>query len=124
MPWILAALLLAGLVLPEQSALGGEAGSPDFDALYSGSLTAGAAEDEKPALEDLDLSLQSVLEGLTPDIETAAPAPAAPPAQLAEGSADRRTWWVVPILPKRHGDEDMSLLQELTPLGVGIVRRF
>jgi len=123
----LAVALAALLALPGRDALGDEVALENFENLYNDGLSVDGASGKGPALGALDLSLGTDFDGLTPDIEMPEPAlvpDVAPPARAADRKASQGTWQVVPMLPKRNSDEDMTLLQELTPMGLGFVHSF
>lgn len=130
-------------------AFAGQLQSDDFDALYAESIEQesiepGRTEQEsradniiatdeaprhEPALEDgVDLNLDSVIAAQAPAGDTTAqhPPPYLKPTSELDADSDSKdwTWRVVPLLPEAHSDEEMTLLQELTPMGLGVVRSF
>jgi hypothetical protein len=128
------ALCLFSGPLP-QTALAGPLKSKDFDALYgkggnraSDASAGGGMASGESARQGLDLSLEGVFEGMSPDWGAAemhaAPKTGPLAGQVASRRASESEWWVVPLLPKRNADSEMTLLETLTPMGVGVVHRF
>lgn len=131
----LAAVLALALGLGSfgTTAYAGQTAADDFDALYDENarqetLGEDAAAGGGVALSGMDLSLDAVINDSGPVAASKGKALSAPaankPQRVSNRDAENWTWRVVPLLPKYDPDEETTLLQELTPMGLGVVRSF
>ena len=119
--WALACVLLSAVLRPV--AAEEDLSSPQFDSLYQGSMT------EERAAEGLDLNLDAAVDAVA--VEVAEPqAGHGTDERFQEGAAaggpgeEQGSWKVAPIMPQRSTDEETTLVEELTPVGLGFVREF